>query len=140
MLTPDQLSGIEARLHDRMLSRLRLRWEKSGAYIPPGGSRVHVVAPLSEEDDRDFNLYLTAYRDAIEDFMAMINPEQAQLERLAATMPPHLIRMADWQPDILREHEKRRGRHRPVKGRAGRSKSDARRRAEELFEGGGGDG
>lgn len=135
MLTKNQLDAIHTRLVDRMLGKLNMRWKKSGAYIPPGGSRVHVVAPLDEDDQRDFDVYLAAYRDAIEDFMGMLDPEQAELNSLVATMPPHMVRMADCRPDIVRDGAKY-SQTRPAKGRKDRRKSDARRKAEELFKGG----
>lgn len=135
MLTKEQLELIHTRLVDKMLGKLNMRWKKSGAYIPPGGSRVHVVAPLDEDDQRDFDVYLAAYRDAIEDFMGMLDPEQAELNSLVATMPPHMVRMADCRPDIVRDGAKY-SQTRPAKGRKDRRKSDARRKAEALFKGG----
>lgn len=139
MLTQDQLAAIEARLHDKMLAKLNMRWKTSGAYIPPGGSRVHVAAPLNDEDDRDFNIYLTAYRDAIEDFMGMLNPEQAQLDRLTAAMPPHMVRMVDWQPDMARGDGRRRRKSAKTGGArpARRDSAAARAGLRRLFEGGG---
>ena len=135
MLSQEQLTAIETGLNERMLGKLRMRWPKSGAYIPPGGSRVHVVAPLLGQDAHDFDVYLTAYRDAIADFMNMLNPEQAQLERIVTRMPPHMIRDMDCQPDMARS-KKRPGRSKPAPDRAARRDSAARRRLEELFKGG----
>lgn len=141
MLTKEQLGLIHTRLVDKMLGKLNMRWRKSGAYIPPGGHRVHIVAPLDERDQQDFDVYLAAYRDAIEDFMEMLNPEQAQLNSLVATMPPHMIRMADCRPDLARSGV-RSGRvsRKPAKDKGARRKSEARRKAEALFKKGSGDG
>ena len=112
MLTQGQLNDIETRLKDRMLAKLNMRWPKSGAYIPPGGSRVHVAAPLSEADDHEFNLYLTAYKDAIVDFMLMLDPQKDTVERLLATMPAHMARSVDHQSDLVRASNGRK----PQKG------------------------
>lgn len=147
MLTKEQLELIHTRLVDKMLGKLNMRWKKSGAYIPPGGSRVHVVAPLNEDDQRDFDVYLAAYRDAIEDFMGMLDSNADR--PFALIEAENSVFQGGSQPKFggsgHRPQARKRGSGagrapgKPAPRRGVRRNSAARAELEALFKKGGGD-
>jgi hypothetical protein len=133
------LDAVQTRLQTAMLGRLSTRWEKAGAHIPPGGTRVHTAVPLDERDRQDFDVYVTAYFDAVADFMDMLNPEQAEFARMVASMPAHMVRTVDTRSDLLRGSHTGSVPQKPAKGPGVRRQTAARARLEALFKGNGND-
>ena len=48
MMTAPHLDMIRARLRDKMLAQLAMRWKEANAYIPPGSAKVHCTQPLPD--------------------------------------------------------------------------------------------
>lgn len=120
----------------KLLARLAMRWKEANAHIPPGGAKVLCAQPLPDAEREDFDMYVLAYRDAIEDALDMLDKSSGKPER------PLALAMAEasvFQGGALPPQAVARGKRRqdPSKSRGRRPFSAARQKAEELFSGGG---
>lgn len=75
MLTEKQNEKIKARLLEMLVGQLQMRWPTAHAYIPPGGIRIHCAQPLSEADQKAFDLFTLGYQEAMNDMAHLLGSE-----------------------------------------------------------------
>lgn len=114
-------------LTGKLVARLSMRWPKAGAYVPSGSSTVHSAGLLEDEDRAAFDSYTLGYQDAIEDVVRHLSADESE-------PAPYALQLAENSPFQGGSAPSAKSRHkRQSRGKA----SEARRRLDDLFSGGG---